>query len=252
MKRLVIRADDAGSSLSANRAIFECASRGLARNISLMACGPFIKDATQVLAGLEGVDFGLHVTLSSEWDAPRWGSVAPPKSVPLLLDEGGAFTRAPNVLFERGVSDAMLSQIELEVTAQLDLLRALGFSITYLDEHMGVGWLPGLRERLQVLAERENLLWAHPVAGLPHVGSGLGPRESLLARVDAAPEGEWLFVTHPAFDDAEMQAVGNADFAPHQIARERDEDRALLLDEQLRAELERRQLLVPRYSEVLG
>lgn len=245
MKRLVIRADDAGSSLSANRAILQCARDGLARNVSLMAPGPFIQDAAQVLAGLEGVDFGLHVTLSSEWDAPRWGPAASARQVPLLLDADGAFTRAPQVLAGRGVSPEMLAQIETEVVAQLARLRGLGFAVKYLDEHMGVGWLPGVRERLQVLAAREGLIVAHPIESLP-------PGGSLLAQLDAAPDGDWLFVTHPAFDDAEMQSVGNADFAPGQIARERDADRALLLDWKLRRELEARQVLVARYSEVLG
>lgn len=255
MKRLVIRADDAGSSRAANRAILQCARDGLARNVSLMACGPFIVSAAQVLAALPNVDFGLHVTLSSEWDAPRWGPCAPRDQVRALLDGDGAFTRAPNVLFERGVGEEMLEQMETEVAAQLQKLRALKLEISYLDEHMGVGWLPGLRERLQALARREGLRWTHGVPGLPSAPDstrGLSPLQVLARRVEAAPDGDWLLVTHPAFDDEEMRALGNADFAPGQIARERRADRHLLLDASLRRELKRQQVLVARYSEVLG
>ena len=32
--------------------------------------------------------------------------------------------------------------------AQLQKMREAGLNITYLDEHMGVGWLPGLRDAL--------------------------------------------------------------------------------------------------------
>lgn len=63
--RLVTRADDAGSSRSANRAIHQTATQGIARNISLMACGPQIEDAAKSLCDLDGVDFGLHVCLST-------------------------------------------------------------------------------------------------------------------------------------------------------------------------------------------
>ena len=255
MKRLIIRADDAGSSRAANRAILQCARDGLARNVSLMACGPCITSAAQILAALPNVDFGLHVTLNSEWDAPRWGPCAPRDQVRALLDGDGAFTRAPNVLFERGVSEEMLEQMETEVAAQLQRLRALGLEISYLDEHMGVGWLPGLRERLQALARREGLGWTHGIQGLPPAPDAarpLSPLQVLARRVEAAPDGDWLLVTHPAFDDEEMRAVGNEDFAPGQVARERRADRQLLLDSWLRRELDKQQVLVARYSEVLG
>jgi predicted glycoside hydrolase/deacetylase ChbG (UPF0249 family) len=255
MKRLVIRADDAGSSRAANRAILQCARDGLARNVSLMAPGPCIEEAAQVLVGLPNVDFGLHVTLNAEWDAPRWKPCAPREQVLALLDEDGAFTRAPNDLFERGVGEEVLGQIETEVVAQLQRLRSLGFTVTYLDEHMGVGWLPGLRERLQTLARREGLLWTREIQDLPPAPDSATPQsplQVLASRVEAAPDGDWLFITHPAFDDEEMRALSNPNFAPGQIADERRADRQLLLDAALRRELQRQQVLVARYSEVLG
>ncbi len=135
--QLVTRGDDAGSSQSANRAIFEAAQAGTLRNISLMAPGPCFEDAAKVLCALPHVDFGLHVTLNSEWDAPRWGPISRRDEVSSLLDVDGNFTREPKVLFER---DADADEMLREVEAQLHRAREAGFSISYLDEHMGVGW----------------------------------------------------------------------------------------------------------------
>jgi predicted glycoside hydrolase/deacetylase ChbG (UPF0249 family) len=91
MIQLLTRGDDAGSSRSANRAIRQCCDEGILRNVSVMACGPAFEDAVRVLDGLGHVDFGLHICLSAEWDAPRWSSVAPREQVPSLLDESAMF-----------------------------------------------------------------------------------------------------------------------------------------------------------------
>jgi predicted glycoside hydrolase/deacetylase ChbG (UPF0249 family) len=251
-KRLVVRSDDAGSSRSANRAISECATRGLARNISLMAPGPAIEDAAQVLAGLENVDFGLHVTLNSEWDSPRWGPVSPRSQAQALLEEDGAFTREPMTLFERGFSSASLEAAMEEVAAQLQKLRGLGFNLSYLDEHMGVGWLPGLRERLQVLASTHGLIVAAPVPSLPDVAGDFADSfEQLSTRISRAPGGDWVWVTHPTFDDEETRSIrpgrqrGN-------VASERDGDQRLLCDERLKTWCEQNKVEVVRYSQVLA
>src|SRR5687767_14095019 len=104
MIQLITRGDDAGNSQSANRAIRQCCEEGMVLNVSLVVPGPAFEDAVEVFRGMSHVDFGLHVCLCAEWDAPRWGPVAPREQVPSLLDEDGFFTRLPKVLHERGFS----------------------------------------------------------------------------------------------------------------------------------------------------
>lgn len=70
--RFITRADDAGSSRSANRAIAQVVDGGFVRNVSLMACGPAIEDAAQLLAHRKDVCFGMHTTLNAEWDKVKW------------------------------------------------------------------------------------------------------------------------------------------------------------------------------------
>lgn len=247
--QLVTRGDDAGSSHSANRAILEAAHAGTLRNISLMVPGPCFEDASKVLCGHPNVDFGLHVTLNSEWDAPRWGPVSAPNEVSSLLDSDGNFTREPKVLFER---DADADEMLREVEAQLHRAREAGFSISYLDEHMGVGWLPGLGTRLRQLCRREGLRYAGFVPGLPRLDIPLPDLlDDLSRRLHAASPGAYVYVTHPTFDDPEVQQIVRAGTQRGQIARERDADRRLWCDARLLEVLGEADTEVVRYSDVL-
>lgn len=232
--RLITRGDDAGSSKSANRALLEAATAGLLRNVSVMAPGPVLGDAGRLFSGRRDVCLGLHVTLNSEWDTPRWGPVLPPAEVPSLVDRDSCFWRTPG---EAAAQGARVDEMLAEVRAQLARIREAGLPVAYLDEHMGVSGLwPDLRAGLAALAA-EGLLDVHAAAYLPEALSSPAPGadavEALIARLEAVPGGEWVLVTHPAFDDAEMQAIRGGGTAPGEIARWRDADRRMLLDPRL-------------------
>jgi predicted glycoside hydrolase/deacetylase ChbG (UPF0249 family) len=207
--QLVTRGDDAGSSRSANRAIRQCCEEGILRNVSVMACGPAFEDAVRVLDDLSHVDFGLHVCLSAEWDAPRWSSVAPREQVPSLLDESAMFTSTPQVLRDRGFST---EEALLEIEAQLTQLRAAGIKVSYIDEHMGVSWIhPDLRAGIAEIARRESLIDAHGFNGLGGVDTTTdNSAQQLITRLSSTQSGAYLIVTHPMFDDDEARGFQGA------------------------------------------
>jgi predicted glycoside hydrolase/deacetylase ChbG (UPF0249 family) len=245
--RLITRGDDAGSCHSANRAVLEACERGILRNASLMAAGPAFGAAAALFAGRPEICLGLHVTLNAEWDEVRWGPVLPPEQVPSLVDERGHFLPSPRVLKERGFD---LEEAVAEVQAQLDRMRGLGLQPAYLDEHMGVGWLPGLRERLAALAEREGLVPAHQFPHLPMAeGAGGGEVERWTASLAAAAPGTYVLITHPGFDDVEMRRFGHAGLEPGQVARERDAERQALIDPRLAEACRELSVQFMRYTE---
>lgn len=251
MTRLcLITRGDAGSCDSANRAIREACKHGMLRNVSVMVPGPAFAEAAAMFADLPGICLGLHVTLNAEWNGPKWGPVLPPARVPSLVDDKGFFTSAPSVLHARGVD---IEQIMSEVEAQLDRARAHGLDIQYLDEHMGVGWLPGLRERLAQLAQREGLVDAHGFPSLP--AAPAGERDSDVVATwktritHAAPGTTYVLVTHPGHDNAEMRHFYHAGLTPGQVARERDAERRALTNPQLRQWLQDSSVEVIRYTE---
>ena len=56
--RLITRGDDAGSSLSANRALFDCCAHGVLRNVSFMVPAPAFADAVRLFADRDDVCHG--------------------------------------------------------------------------------------------------------------------------------------------------------------------------------------------------
>jgi len=232
--RLITRGDDAGSALSANRAIRQCFDHGILRNASVMAVGPAVENAADLLGNLPGLCLGLHVALNCEWEHPRWGPVSPPQHVPTLLDAQGHFTHWPKNLAERQCStDEMIA----EVKAQLAKLRSLGLNIAYLDQHMGVGWVGGLNDALADLCAREGLINADKI--FPHLPRatvpGPTPLDTLKHRLDSAPTGTYVLITHPSFADPEIHAYHLPTQPEGVIARERNEDRQLLTAPELRS-----------------
>jgi predicted glycoside hydrolase/deacetylase ChbG (UPF0249 family) len=225
----------------------EACERGIVRNASLMAPGPAFAETARLFAGRPEICLGLHVTLNAEWQAVRWGPVLPPEQVPSLVDECGHFLPSPRRLRARGFE---LEEAVAEAEAQLDQARALGLEIAYLDEHMGVGWLPGLRERLAALREQAGLVDAPRFRSLPGVESkGADLVSTWLARIDAAPPGTYVFVTHPGVDDEEMRRLYLAGEPPGEIARERDAERRALTDPRLAEGLRERGVEIVRYTD---
>jgi chitin disaccharide deacetylase len=113
---------------------------------------------------------------------------------------------------------------------------------------MGVGWLPGLRERLAELAEREGLVDAHSFRSLPAIESAAEDLVSMwLAWIDGASAGTYVLITHPGIDEEEMRRFGDE---PGVVARERDAERRALTDARLAGALRARGVEIVRYTDV--
>lgn len=224
--RLVTRGDDSGSCSSANHAILEAFRNGVLRNTSLMVPGPAFEEAAELFADVPGLCLGLHVVLNAEWDDVKWGPVLPPEEVPSLVDANGYFLPSPNKLGER---DFSLDEIMAEVEAQFALARKYGLNLEYLDEHMGVGRVGGLRDHLKAFAARERLFYGDSVPHFP----GVSNVNALLERLQNTSPGDYVLITHPGYDADDMRAYGHVGYEPGQVAKERENDRRLLTDPRL-------------------
>lgn len=226
---LLMRGDDAGMSRSANRAIREACEKGICRNVSVLAPAPELEDAAQCLRDLPNVAFGLHADLTAEWDVPHWGPLLPAREVPALIAPGGGFYQVPNPLHD---NHAPVEQMMAEIVAQLARLRQAGFRISYIDEHMGVGWVGDLAEALADLARREGLVFRPPLQPLPELpeGSAVRPGDHagrLAAQLQVCPDGDYLVIGHPAYDDEEMRRVCRQKTPAGETARDREQQRLM-------------------------
>jgi chitin disaccharide deacetylase len=246
--RIITRADDLGSFLSATPAILETCEQGCCRNVSVLAGAPALAQAAKAMAGRSDICFGLHAAISCEWDHPRWGPCADPARVPALLAEDGGLVANPGIVHSRGVPT---EQILLELQAQLDRLRELGFDIRYMDTHMPWDWLYELGcedQRLESMLSqwsraRGLIYWQQaPVKKLPRSEQ----TTDWNALVD---DGLYLWVGHPCYDDEEMRRVVPAGGQAGEVGTQRDQQRLAFVQATTLAEIERRGIRCIRYDE---
>jgi hypothetical protein len=130
---LILHVDDAGMSLESNEGAIAALSRGAATSVSVMMPCPWVPGFVKWLRQHPETDAGLHLTLTSEWADYRWVPLAGRKAVPGLVDSTGCLWADVPLVVQHASPD----EIELEMTAQLDRARAMGFEPTHLDTHMG-------------------------------------------------------------------------------------------------------------------
>jgi len=233
--RLVARADDAGVTVAANRAIRNTVRDGIVRNVSLMAPAPTIRNAFELLGEMQSeIDFGLHVTLTSEWLSPRWGPVLGAEEVPSLVRPDGTFYHTCEELEQAGPK---VDEMIREVNAQYDLLADLGFQISYLDEHMLVGPVADLKDALAEFAEDHGLVYSRGVLESGNLKwlpdwekPGEHPGTELADFLAGVPAGTYLLVGHPGTKDEEMQQLRLPGQDSGQEAIERNRQRRMFMD----------------------
>ena len=134
-KLLIIHADDVGLCHSVNKATIECFEKGYVNSASVMVNCPWFNQAVKYFKARQGLDLGIHITITSEWNTYKWGPVLPAASVSSLVDGKGFFWGHD---FHHYV-DA--KDVEYEVRAQIEKALAFGLSPTHLDCHMNCLYL---------------------------------------------------------------------------------------------------------------
>ena len=252
--RLITRGDDLGCARSLNRAVKDCYQRGILKNVSVLAASPYVEEAAKMLAGTKGICFGLHTDFTSEWDNVKWGPVAPREQVRSLVDEKGNFYQTNNEVKANAKADEAL----LELQAQLDKLRKLGFDVKYADLHMGtVQFVPGLPEKFGEWCRKNRVIDTR------RIGKGLGlPRSSPITRkhpgdyvadvmnaLKTASDGEYLIVGHLAYKEAEILNLGHPGYPGEAVAHNLDWERQAYVDPRMLKFVKENSVQPIRYDE---
>src|SRR6476620_1329819 len=123
-KLLIIHADDLGVSHSENEASIQALEKGAVNSGSIMVPCPWFPEIAAYATAHPDADFGLHLTLTSEWRLYKWGPTLPRDQVPGLVNARGYFYGS----VEDVGKHASLSEVEHELRSQIE--RAKEFGIT--------------------------------------------------------------------------------------------------------------------------
>ena len=129
-KLLIVHADDVGVTHSVNAATMRGFESGLVNSASIMVPCPWFPEIADYAKAHPELDFGLHLTLTSERVYYRWGPVASRDKVPSLVDEDGYFLHEWTA-----ATKINPKEVELELHAQIERARAMGIRPTHLDSH---------------------------------------------------------------------------------------------------------------------
>ncbi len=132
-KVIIMHVDDMGMSYDSNLGGIEAMTKGVANSCSVMMPCPWVPGFTHLMKQHPGLDVGLHLTLTSEWKDYRWGPLSGKPRVPGLTDTEGAMWRNNYEVVKHASAD----EVEIEIRAQVERARTMGFEPTHLDSHMG-------------------------------------------------------------------------------------------------------------------
>ncbi|HAL73882.1 MAG TPA: hypothetical protein DCM45_02170 [Clostridiales bacterium] len=221
MIKLITRADDLGSSHSANLAIKNAVDIGFIKNVSVMAVCSFLDEAAYMLADRSDISFGLHATINAEWDNVRWAPLTRNQSI--MDPEGFCFRDPAMFLSHLPVIDEVVEELD----AQFDYLTRSGFKLRYLDAHMFFErYIPGLQQEMNRWSKNKGLKYFNelPYELFPFMdyqSSTPGLFEKTLKNMTS---GQYAYIVHPALYSEEMLETGNAAVPGEVVAYRRQQD----------------------------
>lgn len=225
-KLLILHADDLGVAHSVNEASVRALMSGAISSASIMVPCPWLLEIAEAAKANPDFDLGLHLTVTAEWEQYKWDGVRASSEISSILNEDGYMYNNTNDVMNK----AVVSEVAMELQAQVDLARQVGISPTHLDSHMGALFTTpelfrtyvetGISNEIPVFVPTEAMalvpenspLREHiiPVEYLGSAEPGIAPgdwEKHYIGLLDNCKPGVNEIIVHLGFDDDELQAV---------------------------------------------
>lgn len=134
-RAVIIHADDVGMCQASLAACVDLFDFGLLSAASTMVPCPWFPATAAFCRDHQsnGVDMGVHFTLTSEFDGYRWGPLSTRDPASGLMDQNGYFHAESEAVFAHGKPSAVQAELQAQVARALDA----GVDVTHVDTHMG-------------------------------------------------------------------------------------------------------------------
>ncbi len=221
--RLIIRGDDIGSFHAANDGCMKSYTDGIMRSVEIMVPCAWYPEAVNMLNEEPGLDVGIHLVMTSEWEQMKWRPLTGYSSI---TDPGGYFFPMvwPNDRFppDRAFRESgwTLQDVENELRAQIELAKKDIKSVSHISSHMGFTSAdPAIDSLVKALAVEYDLYIEPSDHGVKRMRvekpeGGADERiEAFITALRNLEAGTWLFVEHPAMDTPEMESIGHKGYA---------------------------------------
>jgi predicted glycoside hydrolase/deacetylase ChbG (UPF0249 family) len=221
--RLIVQGDDMGAAHGINVGTLEAYKKGILRTTNVIVPGPWMLEAARMLRENPGLDVGVHLVMTSEWEFFKWRPLTCGRSI---ADVNGNFFPMvfPAKGFPAGSSlsevKPRIEDVERELRAQIEQAKRLVPHVTYLGGHMGfAGPFPDWQALIRRLAKEYGLIMPGTDLKLQRVGriynsgrdvefdSGEVRARKVAQALEKIGPGIWNMTDHCSTDTPEMQAI---------------------------------------------
>jgi predicted glycoside hydrolase/deacetylase ChbG (UPF0249 family) len=246
--RLIVRADDMGFSKAANQACIKGYKEGIITTVEVIVPGPWFLDAAKLLRENQGLDVGVHLTLTSEWDNYKWGPLT--KAESLVTEDRYFHTRTEEV----GTLEIDPGELETELRAQIELALKYIPQVSHLSDHMNIASSqPVVTKIIEKLSGEYKL----PLSPVNLTGSfelwSVPPEEkedSLAESLNSLTSGLWECICHPAFSNEETLGIeGSENDADIRMATHRQATTNAVTSERIKNIIRQRNIKLISYSD---
>ncbi|MEO5594667.1 MAG: polysaccharide deacetylase family protein [Chitinophagaceae bacterium] len=256
--RLVVRGDDMGYSHSGNEALIKCYKEGIETSIEIIVASPWFPEAVKLLQQNPGVDVGVHLALTSEWENIKWRPLSDCGS---LKDSSGYFFPMvfPNKNYPgKSVKENQwkIEDIEKEFRAQIETALKKIPRISHLSSHMGC---TSLSDEVKALTKKLALEYRIPVdPEADHQGmiSYDGPHktaaekiQSFINMLNKLEAGKtYIFIDHPGMNNEELRAIYHIGY--ENVAEDRQGVTDLFTSEKIKALIKQKNIQLISYKDL--
>lgn len=132
---VIMNADDLGANPCVNDAIFQMMGAQRVTSATLLANGPFLRQAYKNIRDFPHCSFGVHLNVT------EYEPLASTEHLRVLLDDDGCFS-GEDRLRKMRMTPRLAHAIYVEFCAQIERLISLGVRVSHIDSHHHVHTLP--------------------------------------------------------------------------------------------------------------